>query len=186
MKFRAYMSKRFSFYYLFRKHIKLTYDWEAEDKYGRLLAYVWTEREGLFNKFILAEGFASVFLKFPFRKDYRRDFVEAEQTARSLKKGLWREGSYPTILACDTKNYLGKLISVQFICTEPIAKGKFIFIRPSGREFSALIPREKISLFSKLRPFKGKDLSVTGFLEEYRGRPQIVLFFPDQIEIRKQ
>jgi len=74
-KFRAQMARRFAFFYLYRKTVKLSYDWEIEDKYDRLLAYVWTEKQGLFNKFILSEGFAAVFLKFPFK--YREEFIEA-------------------------------------------------------------------------------------------------------------
>ena len=49
---RALMAKRFTFFYLYRKDIELSYDWELEDAYRRVLAYVWTESEGLFNKFI--------------------------------------------------------------------------------------------------------------------------------------
>lgn len=183
-RFQAQMAKRFAFFYLYRKTIKLTYDWEVVDKYDRLLAYVWTDERGLFNKFILSEGFAAVFLKFPFK--YREEFIAAEKEARKLERGLWRKGPYPSISARDTGANLGKLLSVKFTCSRVQAKVKFIFLYSSGEEFSALIPSENASLFPELKSFKGKVLSVTGFLEEYKGKPQIVAFFPIQIKIEKK
>jgi len=183
-KFRAQMAKRFAFFYLYRRKIKLSYDWEVVDKYDRLLAYIWTEKQGLFNKFILSEGFAAVFLKFPFK--YREEFIEAEKEARKLERGLWKKGPYPSISIKDTGAYVGKLLSVKYTCSRVQAKGKFVFLYSSGEEFSALIPRENVSLFPKLKSFKGKVLSVTGFLEEYKGKPQIVAFFPRQIKIEKK
>jgi len=183
-KFRAQMAKRFTFFYLYRETIKLSYDWEIEDKYDRLLAYIWTEKQGLFNKFILSEGFASVFLKFPFK--YREEFIEAETEARKLEKGLWKKGPYPSISVQDTRAYVGKLLSVKYTCSRVQAKGKFIFLYSSGEEFSTLVPRENASLFPVLKSYKGKALSVTGFLEEYKGKPQIVAFFPRQIKIEKK
>jgi len=183
-KFRAHMARRFTFFYLYRKTVKLSFDWEIEDKYGRLLAYVWTEKQGLFNKFILSEGFAAVFLKFPFK--YREEFIEAERKARELEKGFWKKGPYPSISVQDTRASLGKLLSVKYKCSRVQAKGKFIFLYSSGEEFSTLIPRENISFFPDLKSFEGKALTVTGFLEEYKEKPQIVAFFPRQIKIEKQ
>jgi micrococcal nuclease len=182
-RFRAQMAKRFAFFYLYRKTVKLSYGWEMEDKYGRLLAYIWTEKQGLFNKFILSEGFAAVFLNFPF--EYREEFIEAEREARKLEKGLWKKGPYPSVSASDTRAYLGQLISVKYRCSRVQTKGKFVFLY-SGEEFSTLVPLENISLFPELKSFKGKVLSVTGFLEEYKGKPQVVAFFPMQIKIEKQ
>jgi len=183
-KFRAQIAKRFAFFYLYGKTVKLSYDREIEDKYGRLLAYIWTEKQGLFNKFILSEGFAAVFLNFPFK--YREEFIEAEGEARKLEKGLWKKGPYPSISVSDIRAYTGKLLSVKYTCSRVQTKGKFIFLYSSGEEFSTLVPRENVSLFPELKSFKGKVLSVTGFLEEYKEKPQIVAFFPRQIKIEKQ
>ncbi len=183
-RFRAQMAKRFAFFYLYRKTIKLSYDWEIEDKYGRLLAYIWTEKQGLFNKFILSEGFAAVFLKFSFK--YREEFIEAEREARKLEKGLWKKGPYASISVSDTKAYVGKLLSVKYTCSRVQAKGKFIFLYSSGEEFATLVPHENVSFFPELKSFEGKALTVTGFLEEYKEKPQIVTFFSRQIEIEKQ
>ena len=181
-RFYAFMSKRFSFYYLYGKTIKLSYEEsDLEDKYGRLLAYVWTEKQGLFNKFILNQGFASAFLNFPFR--YRSEFAAAEREARGQERGFWQNGRYLSIQVSETKSHIGSLISVQFICSRVEAKGKFVFLHSSHEDFSALIPQENLSLFREIKSFEGKELCVTGFLEEYKGKPEIVVFFPSQIKV---
>jgi micrococcal nuclease len=184
VKFRAQMAKRFAFFYLYRKTVKLSYDWEIEDKYGRLLAYIWTEKQGLFNKFILSEGFAAVYLNFPFK--YKDEFIEAEREARKLEKGLWKKGPYTSIPVGEVRAYIGKLLSVKYTCSRVQTKGKFAFLYSSGEEFSTLVPRENVSFFPEIASFRGKALIVAGFLEEYKGKPQIVAFFPRQIKIEKQ
>jgi len=184
VKFRAQMAKRFAFFYLYQKKIKLSYDWEIEDKYGRLLAYIWTEKQGHFNKFILSEGFAVAYLNFPFK--YKEEFIEAEREARKLEKGLWKKGPYPSITVSEVRAYIGKLLSVKYTCSRVQTKGKFIFLYSSGEEFSTLVLRENVSFFPEIDSFRGKALVVTGFLEEYKGKPQIVAFFPRQIKIEKQ
>jgi micrococcal nuclease len=182
IRFYAFMAKRFTFYYLYNRTVKLSYEeGDFEDKYGRLLAYVWTEEQGLFNKFIISQGFAYIYLKFPFR--YSSEFADAEHEARKQEKGFWQKGHYLSIQASEARSHIGSLISVQFICFRVEAKGKFIYFHSSQKEFSALIPQENVSLFQDAKSFGDQQLSVTGFLEEFKGKPQIVVFFPMQIKV---
>jgi micrococcal nuclease len=180
VKFLAYMAKRFAFFHLYGKRVKIEYDWEREDKYGRLLVYVWTEDVGLFNEFILKEGYASAFTKFPFKREYRERFIAAERLARDLEKGLWKKEPFLTVAAKETSGHVGELLSVKYLCTDIRTQGNFVFLNSSG-SFSALIPRAQISLFPKFSTLKGKVISVSGFLEKYKGKPQILVFLPLQI-----
>jgi len=181
--FQAFMSKRFTFQHLFRKRIRLSFDKEFEDKYGRLLAYIWIEKEGLFNKFILQEGFAFAFFQFPFRGDYRQAFDEAEKQAKRLKKGYWGDGFYPRVTTSDLNRHLGQIITVVFYCSRIRKDKNFIFLHSPKDDFAGLIPEEHLSSFPDPNIFEGKTLSVTGFLEEYKGQPQILIFLPSQIRI---
>jgi micrococcal nuclease len=177
----AYVAKRFSFDHLYRKQIRLTFDWEHEDKYGRLLAYVWLDRETLFNELILKEGYASAFLKFPFNNEYRRRFVEAERTARRDAKGLWQREPLPTIASSAAGQNLRKYISVKFKCVDIRSRGRLVFLH-SPDVFSAIIPRSNLSLFPDLESFRGRWIVVKGYLEKYKGSPQIVVFLPLQVK----
>lgn len=177
----AHLAKRFSFYYLYRKKIHLTYDQTRLDQHGRTLAYVWIDKEGLFNEFIIREGFAFAFLAFPFQSDLQKRFKEAQQEARQRRKGFWKEGE-PEVIASDAvRSHLGKCISVKFVCSQVSQKRSFIYLTSSGQEFEALIPQDRQALFPPARTYVGKELIVSGFLEEFEGWPQMMIFFPRQL-----
>ncbi len=72
--------------------IRLEFDAERYDKYGRTLAYVYVGNRMLNEELILA-GLSPAQLQYPFRNDMKRRFAAAEQVARSRGVGLW---SVPT------------------------------------------------------------------------------------------
>ena len=179
--FWALLARRFSFFYLYRHKVRLTYDQTRVDKYGRTLAYVWTDQEKLFNEFIIREGFAYAFLAFPFRSDIQDLFREAQQEARKKKRGLWRKEEAETISAAMARSRLGEHISVRFKCLSVEEGRSFIYLASGAGEFEALIPRNRAAAFPAIKNSIGRILIVSGFLEEYQGKPQIVIFFPRQI-----
>lgn len=69
------------------KEVFLEFDISESDRYGRLLAYVWTE-DGMFNKALLKAGMASVYT-YPPDVKYAEEFMELEKEARKNKIGLW-------------------------------------------------------------------------------------------------
>ncbi len=183
MKFKAEMSKRFTFYHLYRKEIRLSYESELFDSYGRILAYIWTDGQDLFNRFIISEGFASAYSNFRF--SYREEFREIEKEARSQGKGYWKHGNYTRIQAEEIKDYIGQIVTVEYKCVSVRLKRKLYYLTSENDEFSGLIPKENLSLFPLPQFYRGKVLSVTGFLEEYKGKPQIIAFFPSQVEMKE-
>lgn len=174
----ALLAKRFTFHHLFQKRVKLSYERETEDKYGRLLAYVWTDA-GLFNEFILKEGFASVFLKFPY--GMKEKFIHVQKDAQEQGRGFWHKEPYPVITPQQVQNHIGKLGRVHFLCARVRKSGSLFFLLAKSGDFAALIPKEYLALFGNIRSMKGKTIQIFGFLEEYRGQPQMMLFFPSQI-----
>jgi micrococcal nuclease len=69
-------------------NVKLEYDWQKRDKFGRLLAYVYLEDGTFLNAELIKQGYGTVFRKFSFK--YRDDFIRYELEARENKRGLWR------------------------------------------------------------------------------------------------
>lgn len=179
--FWAHMAKRFAFYHLYRKQVGLSYDEEREDGYRRLLAYVWTIDGTLFNELIIREGFARILLRFPYRKDLRERFRRAETEARKQGKGIWGKGDPPLIAAGKAGENLGKYMAVRFTCREVFPRGSFYYLSSGSDDFRAVIPREKVPLFPTLTSYAGKELVVMGFIDEYRGVPQVMVFFPRQV-----
>ena len=61
---------------------------DSVDRYGRTLAYVWTESGRLFNLDMMAEGYAHEYTyDLPYR--YQQIFRAAEDHARTHERGLW-------------------------------------------------------------------------------------------------
>jgi micrococcal nuclease len=178
----AQLAKRFAFHYLYQKPVNLTYERDLEDKYGRLLAYVWTE-EGLFNELILKQGFARVFWAFPF--ELKERFVRAQQEAREKERGFWQKKPYPIVSGQDIRDHIGELRRVRFVCVRMRRRGNFLFLNPEPGDFSVLIPQENLSFFPGWKSWEGSTIEIGGFLEEYKGHPQIMVFFPLQLEVLK-
>jgi micrococcal nuclease len=70
--------------------VRLEFDVERLDPYGRTLAYVWVgeDAEELFNETLVAEGYAVV-TTFPPNVRYVERFVAAQHEARRTGRGLW-------------------------------------------------------------------------------------------------
>jgi len=69
--------------------IKLEYEWQGEDKYGRILAYVFLEDGTFLNAEIIKQGYGNAYTRFPFK--YLDEFREYEREAMENKRGLWGE-----------------------------------------------------------------------------------------------
>ncbi|MDP8289779.1 MAG: thermonuclease family protein [Candidatus Susulua stagnicola] len=71
------------------KVVKLEYDWQRYDKYGRTLAYVYLEDGTFINAEIIKQGYGFVYTKFPFK--YMIEFKKYQQLAREEERGLWKK-----------------------------------------------------------------------------------------------
>lgn len=70
------------------KEVRLEYDVQKKDKYGRVLAYVYLKDGQFVNARIMEEGFAQV-MTVPPNVKYADHFVRLEREAREHNKGLW-------------------------------------------------------------------------------------------------
>lgn len=69
--------------------MRLVYDIERTDRYGRTLAYLHRRSDGLFvNLALVREGFAQV-ATFPPNVAHVEEFVAAQREAREASRGLW-------------------------------------------------------------------------------------------------
>ncbi|MFQ5840903.1 MAG: thermonuclease family protein [Thermodesulfobacteriota bacterium] len=70
------------------KGVRLEYDWQNRDRYGRLLAYVYLEDGTFLNAEIIKQGYGFAYTKYPFR--YTEEFRKYEREARENGRGLWK------------------------------------------------------------------------------------------------
>src|SRR5688500_2597836 len=71
------------------ERVRLVRDVEERDRYGRLLAYVYRARDGLFvNAELVRRGYATV-ATFPPNVAHEREFRRLSRRARMSGRGLW-------------------------------------------------------------------------------------------------
>ena len=180
--FFAHMAKRFAFYHLFDKDVRLTYDWERTDDYGRTLAYVYMGEGTLFNESIIKEGFAHAFTKYPFREDMKTRFRKAEKQARRYKRGLWREKPWPVIRAGDARSHLDSIVTVVFACRDVAEEGRYFYLRSDG-DFEVFVSKPPPIPAADLQSLVGRSIAITGYIEGFKGRIQIAFVVPGQLRL---
>jgi micrococcal nuclease len=68
--------------------VRLSFDRERVDHYGRFLAYVWVGDEML-NEALLRAGLARYEPQFRYSESVKRRFRQAEQEAKRARVGIW-------------------------------------------------------------------------------------------------
>jgi micrococcal nuclease len=71
------------------KRVRLEFDVERKDRYGRLLAYAYLEDGTFVNAEIVRQGYASL-MTYPPNVKYADLFLKLYQQARENKRGLWQ------------------------------------------------------------------------------------------------
>ena len=69
------------------KRVRLEYDIERQDRYGRTLAYVYVGKVFV-NAELVKNGYAMIYT-FPPNVKYAKIFLALQQEAREAKRGLW-------------------------------------------------------------------------------------------------
>ena len=72
------------------RHVRLEFDRERRDRYGRLLAYVWAGKV-MVNLEMIRRGYAQA-LTIPPNVRYEPWFASAQTEARAARRGLWGDG----------------------------------------------------------------------------------------------
>lgn len=69
--------------------VRLEFDQERTDRYGRTLAYVYLDDNTFLNAEIIRRGYGFAYTRFPFR--YLEEFRALEREARQQRRGLWAQ-----------------------------------------------------------------------------------------------
>jgi micrococcal nuclease len=178
----AFLAKRFAVHHLEGRKIKLEYDWNNLDKYGRVLAYVRPRGGELFNELIIRQGFAYIFLLYPFRKDYQESFRSAQQEAVRQGRGLWGKEPPPEIGLSDIRNRMGEYVTVRFSCARVREGRGYVFLSPAKAELEVLISRESGVDVIPVNQFKSRMIVVSGILEKNGKCPRIYVLFKRQFQ----
>lgn len=166
--------------------VTLTSTPPKEDRYDRVRAQGFAGSSWL-QAALLELGLAQVQIA-PDRNECSPELYEAEERARAKRLGIWSSTAYVAKSPQAMKNDSGGFRLVEGYVTSVGSGGGRVFIdfgSDGQRLFSAVIAPED------RRAFRGYDLEgltahrirVRGIVQEYRGRPEIALSNPAQIEV---
>ena len=178
----AFLARRFASSALYQKTVRLTRDREEVDAYGRLLAFVWAGDATMFNETLVREGYARAYLRYPFDAEVKARLREAEDEARRAGRGLWRERPFDVVGPGEARARLGQVVTVRFRCVRLFVRGRFEVLVPSAGDFEAVVPRDVLATFPGPLDYEGRTMDVTGLVEEFKGRPQVVVGLPAQVK----
>lgn len=92
-----------------------------------------------------------------------------------------------TTTASDAAAHVGETITVEGTVSEVHVSPKATFIDLNGRypneEFTGVIFTNDAGAFSDVEGYEGKTVDITGTVQMYHGRPEIILRSPSQIQV---
>lgn len=175
------------------KSIRLEFDREEYDQFGRMLGYVYAD-DLLINEQLLKQGLA-VTLQIEPNTKYTRRFLEAEQFAQKNKRGIWSDIDYFKTPA-ENRDFLIKPVSAdKYIGQRVVVRGKISDYRKSDKvivlsmenDFDVVIFQGSWKNFSYfgIEPqeyYVGFPVEVIGRVKLYRGKSQIIVDHPITIK----
>lgn len=70
--------------------VTMEFDVDKRDKYGRMLAYLWTSKREMINLLMIKDGYAMLFT-FPPNVKHTNELRDAQREARDRERGIWAE-----------------------------------------------------------------------------------------------
>lgn len=167
---------------LLNKKIRMEKDIEKMDKYGRLLAHVFTEDNEHMNLELVKQGLASVNI-YPPNLKYTDILLKAEQHAEKQSLGIWGFREYQPKEA-------GQIRGVRFKGWQRVI-GKIKNNRQTRKynylyfndAFSLKIERKALSLFHDLDRYIGKKVEVRGWISKNKNQYSMFIRHPSAIKV---
>ena len=97
----------------------------------------------------------------------------------------------PTVSPSEAASHIGQEVVVEGVISDVgySARSDTTFLSMGGKypnhTFTAVILKSAKPLFPEARSWEGKKVRIRGGVKEYRGRPEIVLERPEQVEVLK-
>ncbi len=167
------------------KVVELRYGGRRIDRYGRILAHLFTA-DGLWVQGeMLRRGMARVYT-FADNRKLAAEMYALEKEARNAKRGIWANPYYRLRRPGETSDDIDtfQLVEGTVIDAARIKKRIYLNFGPDWRsDFTATISPRASRIFSNdLLALKGRKIRVRGWIKSYNG-PEIEVSHPEQIEI---
>ncbi len=164
--------------------VRLEFDFEKTDKYGRTLAHLFSEKKEHINLSLVKAGLATISI-YPPNLLYANELLAAEKKAEQDKLGIWQRPEYATIPVDNLtgaghpgwSRLVGKVAAIR---NTP----KSIYLVFSS-QFEARIERKWQSLFPDVNSYFGKTVELRGWLNSSRRHFSLLIRHPGAIRQRE-
>ncbi|MDD1627205.1 MAG: thermonuclease family protein [Methylococcaceae bacterium] len=164
--------------------VRLEFDFEKTDKYGRTLAHLFTEKKEHINLSLVNAGLATTSI-YPPNLLYVNELLASENKAEQDKLGIWQRPEYAAIPVGNLteaghpgwSRLVGKVVTIR---NTP----KSIYLVFSSL-FEARIERKWQSLFPDVNDYLGKTVEVRGWLSSNRKHLSLLIRHPGAIRQRE-
>jgi endonuclease YncB( thermonuclease family) len=161
--------------------VRLEVGVEKTDKYGRMLAHLFTEKKEHINLQLVAEGLAAVSI-YPPELLYVNELIKAQNQAEHAKLGIWGRTEYAAIPVAALSEdghqgwtrLVGKVANIR-------KTRKSIYLEFSD-SFEARIESKWLDLFPDVNGYLGKTIEVRGWLNQSKGRLSMLIRHPSAIK----
>ena len=186
-----YVALRVNRQLVLRRDVYLEFGPQRRDGYGRLLAYLWVQRDGewiLVNEELLRCGVARLYVFWPREEKYYLRFLRAVTLAQVEKRALWSKFPDPlplSSLEADPVLYLTEAVTVLFT-VERVERGQeewLIYAADSAFGFHLRVwPEVWEELALSQDSLSGQEIQVAGQLAwtKLLDGPYIEVLIPEQ------
>lgn len=171
------------------KSVRLEFDRDKYDRYGRLLAHVFAGGIHV-NEHIVRNGYGLPLVIEPNEK-YSELMYSAAEEAKRQKKGVWRDlselgpppGNYEFLIdVTKADRYEGKRVVARGVVHDIVEKEKVTVLTIEGGLdiviFSDDLGNFKFFGIDPAPYYRGNNVEVTGRIRMYKGEPEIIIDHP--------
>lgn len=105
------------------KIVRIEFDWQKKDKYGRTLGYIYLTDGTCLNKEIIRNGYGYAYTRFPFKE--LSLYRTLERDARENGKGLWSSNENKPDIKTDSEIKTAKSKSIYSSLSKEYVKGYY-------------------------------------------------------------
>ncbi len=162
--------------------IRLETGLEKKDKYGRLVAHVFSEDGGHINLELVRKGLAFVTLHPPNLK-YSQALLNAQQQAETALAGIWGRPFYKAKPYSEIKGHYKKGWNrITGVITKIKSTRHNVYLKFSNK-FAVKIDREFQDLFPDFKQYLDKKIEVRGWLNKSRYGFNLMIRHPASIRL---
>jgi micrococcal nuclease len=166
-----------------KSRVRLGKDVEKKDKYGRLLAHVFTEDGEHINLELVKKGLASVSI-YPPNLNYIDDLLIAQDQAEEGLLGIWSYTDYlPKQVSKIGKTSIKGWQRVSGRVKNVRHSRKYSYLDFSDT-FGLKIARKSLGLFPELESYVGKQIEARGWIKKYKGLYRMFIRHPSALKLK--